>query len=435
MKSLLQFLFGTLRGRLILGVALVHAVMMALFIVDLTARQRAMLLDRQSEQAAALSSALATTAAGWIAADDVAGLQELIEAQRRYPEFLFALLTDHDGYVLAASDPASRGKYLLDLPDFEAQTVLSRTAALVDVTTPAVIGGQHVGWARVGIGQSAAGAKLATIIRDGRLYILAAIVIGSLLAWLMGERITRRLYAVQETINKVRSGDRLARSSLVGNDEAAILSREFNAMLDAVAQRDVELQISAARLAEAQRIARIGNWEWDIPTNRLWWSDETYRLFNFPPGEFGADLAAFLHAIHPEDRERVQSSIDEALQKGSREWQIDYRITLADGTLRYVHEEAETRFASDGQPLKRIGTVQDVTESKEAEETLCRLNNELEERVKERTAELEAKNSELERINRIFVDRELRMVELKEQIKEMERRSASGEESAEGQGS
>ncbi|MDD2853889.1 MAG: hypothetical protein PHY09_18530, partial [Desulfuromonadaceae bacterium] len=101
MTKLSRFLFSTLRGRLIVSVALVHAIMMALFIVDLTARQRAMLLERQVEEATALSRTLAVSAAGWIAADDIAGLLELVEAQKRYPELLFAMLIDEQGRVLA----------------------------------------------------------------------------------------------------------------------------------------------------------------------------------------------------------------------------------------------------------------------------------------------------------------------------------------------
>ena len=242
-----HYLFGTLRGRLILSVAAVHAVMMALFIGDLTLRQRAMLLDRQSEEATALSQALATSAAGWIAAEDVSGLQELVEAQRRHPALLFALLADKEGRVLANTDPSKRGLYLLDLPGHARQTVLSRTPALVDVVSPAMIGGQQVGWARVGLGQKASSEKLAEITRNGVLYALTAILIGSVIAWFMGRRLTRRLYAVQETINAVRSGDRRARSALVGDDEATALAREFNAMLDALAARDAELHATEER--------------------------------------------------------------------------------------------------------------------------------------------------------------------------------------------
>jgi PAS domain S-box-containing protein len=247
LKKLCRFLLGTLRGRLIMGVAAVHAVMMTLFIGDLTVRQRAMLLDRQKEEAAGLSQAVATSAAGWLAAEDISGLQELVDAQLRYPEILFAILADQEGRVLADTDRSKLGLYMLDLPRESRLTVVSGTPSLVDVAAPAMIGGRYVGWARVGIGHKAADEKLAEITRDGAVYALAAILIGSVIAWFMGHRISRRLYAVQETIDAVRSGNLLARSPLEGADEAAVMAREFNSMLDALAGRDVELRASEER--------------------------------------------------------------------------------------------------------------------------------------------------------------------------------------------
>ena len=247
LKEISRFFIATLRGRLILSIALVHSVMMTLFIMDLTTRQHAMLLDRQIEEATALSQALATSSADWIAAHDISGLQELVEAQRRYPEIIFVLLADEEGRVLAATDKSRQGLFMLDLPKKIDQIVISGTPSLVDVVSPAIIGKHHVGWARVGIGQKMAGKKLAEITRDGIIYTLVAILIGSIIAWIMGSRITRRLYSVQKTIDTVRSGDRLARTPITGTDEAAILAREFNSMLDALVQRETELLGSEKR--------------------------------------------------------------------------------------------------------------------------------------------------------------------------------------------
>ncbi len=106
----------------------------------------------------------------------------------------------------------------------------------------------HLGSARVGIGQKADGVKLAGITLDGVRYALAAILIGSVIAWLMGRRITRRLYAVQVTINAVKAGNHSARSRIEGNDESALLAREFNAMLDALAERDAQRQRAEAEV-------------------------------------------------------------------------------------------------------------------------------------------------------------------------------------------
>ncbi|MFZ4464695.1 MAG: PAS domain S-box protein, partial [Bacteroidales bacterium] len=233
-KQIQNFLFGTLRGRLIISVALVHAVMMTLFIVDLSYRHRAMLLNQQLEEADALTHALSTSAAGWIAANDIAGLQELVDAQIRYPELFFAILTDQNGQILAHTDRNKIGQFLLDLPKKDQRTIINKSIGLVDVINPVILSGKHVGWARIGLGQKVSDKKLQSIVNDGILYALLAILVGALIAWFMGRRITRRLYAVQDTMNLISAGDHSARAALSGTDEPAVLANQFNAMLDAL---------------------------------------------------------------------------------------------------------------------------------------------------------------------------------------------------------
>lgn len=247
LQKLHGLFLGTLRRQLIFGVAVVHALMMTLFVGDLTIRQKALLLERQTEQAIALAHTLATSSAGWLASHDISGLQELVNSQRHYPELQFAMLLNTEGRVLAHTDRSRIGLYLLDLPKTSQQTILSKTPALVDNVVPAMIGSRQVGWARVGIGQKEGSRKLAEITRNGTFYAVATIVIGSIIAWLMGRRITGRLYLVKQTIDAVSSGNRHVRSSVPGDDEAAIIAREFNTMLDRLDAQDAELRVSEER--------------------------------------------------------------------------------------------------------------------------------------------------------------------------------------------
>jgi PAS domain S-box-containing protein len=154
-----------------------------------------------------------------------------------------------------------------------------------------------------------------------------------------------------------------------------------------------ELQESTKSLAKAQHLAHLGNWDWDIVTNKLWWSDEIYRIFGLKPQQFGATYEGFIERIHPEDRESVKSAINEALKKNN--YSIDHRIVLPNGKLRTVHEEAEVTYDKSGKPSRMLGTVLDITEIKKAEEELRELTGELrkekesvERKVVERTKEL-----------------------------------------------
>ena len=126
------------------------------------------------------------------------------------------------------------------------------------------------------------------------------------------------------------------------------------------------LRLSEASLAEAQRIAGLGNWDWDIVTNELLWSDEIFRIFGCEPQAFGATYETFIGFVHPDDKGLVTTAVDEALVNNS--YSIDHRIVLPSGEVRYVHEQAEVAYDDSGTPVRMIGTVQDITELKQLEE-------------------------------------------------------------------
>lgn len=122
-------------------------------------------------------------------------------------------------------------------------------------------------------------------------------------------------------------------------------------------------------LTEAQRIAHVGNWDWDIESNELNWSDEIYHIFGLSRREFEVTYEAFLNCVHADDRELVEQAVEEAFRKNTP-YSIEHRIVLPDGSERIVHERAEVIFAQTGQPIRMVGTVQDVTEQKQAEQKL-----------------------------------------------------------------
>jgi PAS domain S-box-containing protein len=155
-------------------------------------------------------------------------------------------------------------------------------------------------------------------------------------------------------------------------ERTADLEKVNRELLNEIAERkriEESLQQSKASLNEAQRIAHFGNWDWNIQTNQLYWSDEIYRIFGLSPQQFGATYETFLNSVHPEDREFVSRAVREALS-GNKPYSVDHRIVSPDGTVRIVHEQAEVTFNESKKPVRMIGTVQDITDSKRAGEEL-----------------------------------------------------------------
>jgi PAS domain S-box-containing protein len=126
-------------------------------------------------------------------------------------------------------------------------------------------------------------------------------------------------------------------------------------------------------LAEAQRMAHIGNWEWDIATDKANWSDEMYRIFGCSPQCLTPSYEEFLNYIHYEDRDYVRNAAK--IGKKEKPFSIDFKIVLADGEERTVHMQSEVLFNEKNSPVKMRGTVQDITERKKYEEKIRNLAN------------------------------------------------------------
>lgn len=134
-------------------------------------------------------------------------------------------------------------------------------------------------------------------------------------------------------------------------------------------REEEKLRRSEQGLMEAQRIAHLGNWNLDLASNTLSWSDEIFRIFEIDPNKFGASYGAFLNAIHPDDREMVNKAYTESLANKTA-YDIVHRLLMPDGRIKYVNEKCETHYDAAGKPLLSVGTVHDITERKRAEDEL-----------------------------------------------------------------
>lgn len=132
---------------------------------------------------------------------------------------------------------------------------------------------------------------------------------------------------------------------------------------------EAALMQSHTRLEEAQRIGQMGSWELDHASGALSWSDEIFRIFEIDPKQFGASYAAFLEAIHPDDRDAVNRAYQHSLETRTP-YNIEHRLLFPDGRIKHVRERCETAYDTDGQPVLSSGTVQDITAAKNIEQQL-----------------------------------------------------------------
>jgi len=128
------------------------------------------------------------------------------------------------------------------------------------------------------------------------------------------------------------------------------------------------LKESEANLSQAQRMAHIGNWVWDTKADRIYCSDEFYRIFGMIRQEF-ITYGQFIDTVNPENRDSVNQAVDASLGTGEH-YSTDYRVVWPDGNERIVHAEGEVILDGAGKPVRMFGTVQDVTERKKSEAVL-----------------------------------------------------------------
>jgi PAS domain S-box-containing protein len=143
-----------------------------------------------------------------------------------------------------------------------------------------------------------------------------------------------------------------------------------------IAERTARLTESERQLRQAQNIAHLGHWSVDLQTGALHWSDEIFRIFGRDPANFVPSYDNFYVCVFPDDREIVRASEQSAAETGRHS--VDHRVLRPDGTVRWVHEEAQAEFDAAGKPLRLTGTVQDITDRKQAEEALWRAKNDAE---------------------------------------------------------
>lgn len=150
-----------------------------------------------------------------------------------------------------------------------------------------------------------------------------------------------------------------------------------------------------------QSVVLVGCWEWDIVNDTIDWSDEIYRIFGMVPQESEATFDAFLEMVHSGDRDLVGKSIEKALS-GEARYNITHRVVLRDGTEKIVNDRGDITFSDSGEPLRMIGTVQDVTEIKVNQHELKKLATAIEHSIN--MIIITGTDGKIEYVNKAFED-------------------------------
>ncbi len=135
-----------------------------------------------------------------------------------------------------------------------------------------------------------------------------------------------------------------------------------------VAELEVELALARRQLADAQQVARIGSWEWDIPNDVVWWSDELYRIYGLEPREIVPSYERFLEYLHPDDRESVDERNRKAFADHEPFQDVKRVMRADDGREILMSTQGEVICDPDGNPMRMVGVCEDVTDQIHAQD-------------------------------------------------------------------
>lgn len=252
-------LFGaSVRRKLVVGVALVHLLLMTIFVFDLVHRQRDFLWDELTRRTLHHAEVLAISSSPWVLSDDLAGMEEVVEGSSRGSGVQYAMLVDATGRILAHTASDKIGLYVTDKTSIEALSgsrsarVYHQDGSTIHAMAPIIVADHLVGWSILAVDKVATTVHLAYVTRTGILYTLAAIAIGTLFAMLLSRSILGQLKHLLQGVDNLKNNILDKPIEVVSQDEVGRVAKAFNRAIGSLAQSRTQLtsEIVERRRAE-----------------------------------------------------------------------------------------------------------------------------------------------------------------------------------------
>jgi len=380
-KKLKHFWTQSISRQLILGIALVHALMMSFFVYDLVDRERDFLAKQSQEQAKGLVETLAANSTSWVLANDFIGIEEVISSQSGFPGLQYAMITEMNGKVLGFTDRGIVGQFIHDKislqllnAEYSQTIVLINDSNIIDIAAPIISKGTQVGWARVGISRASITDNLQLVTYKGLLYTLIAILIGVVFAWAMSKGLTSGINKLLQAARGVQQGQRDVDFSLDRPDELGQLALGLRATVTTLVENETTLRDEHAKMEESEaRFRALYNQNpamfFTLDSNGVILSINDYACTELGYQQKNIIGQSILNIVADKEKVLFNRFIDYCFTHPDTPQRNETHKLRKDGSTLIVSESARVTYNQENTAILLI-VCEDITLRKQAEENL-----------------------------------------------------------------
>lgn len=376
----LDFLFHSVRGRMIAGVILMHAILMGMVVWDMVTRQQNFMQTQISAEGLSLTRTLAANAPSWLLSNDLNGLGEIVATLKAAKNVRLAMVLDAQGKVRASTDG---GLFNLVLDDNASRQLIGTLHGgathhqlwhdgMVDSIAEIRAGGQAIGYARVLIDAEPVQQELQAVTRKGMLYTLTAILFGGLVAWALVRTITRRLALLSQAADQIAEGNLdVSLPSTLGRDEVSRLTHDFAAMVqslekDITERNRVESELFAEKERAQVTLNSIGDAvvTTDVQGTVTFLNPVAENMTGWGNAEAcGKPLEEVFRIINEATRKTVENPVMSALRENRIVGLANHTVLIRrDGKELHIEDSAAPIRNRDGSILGVVLVFNDVSE-------------------------------------------------------------------------
>jgi PAS domain S-box-containing protein len=362
---------GSFKRQIILTLVLGFFLLAVVFTTYQVRTESTYLYRDSVNDASSLAESLAASSRSWVLANDVVGLQEVIHSFQSHPGLAYVMVISPAGQVLAHSDAAKVGKFLSDersltlikappLPQ-----VMVDSESMIDIAVPIMVDHRHVGWARAAQGRERIATYLNTMILNGALFVLSAMILSLFLALLIAKRLGYRIGYLMRVAAEVKAGNYDTRANISGNDEIGKLNSSLNQMLDVLA-RDEEQLRTASLYTRSLIEASLDPLVTISPEGKI---TDINQATEKVTGRSRTELLGTDFSDYFTEPDNARAGYQQVFQEGSV---TDYSLALRhrDGHVTDVLYNASVYRNEAGKVLGVFAAARDVTERNKAEISL-----------------------------------------------------------------